>query len=420
MSLRQYPKRAREAGFTLIEIMIALLIGLIGIVVMMQTFAVSEGFKRTATSGTDAQINGGVGMYMIQRELRMAGYAMNDLMIQGCPSVRVWNNTLAVGIDMPLVPIYINPPLIPAGDANTDTLLVAYGNSASAVAGIPVLTTQTDNNSIPLASNYDSFQTGDVFVAMQPGATPSCVLHEVTAATNPTGNCTLVPNSPTTTNASYYGLSVEFGTSAYQKHSPSGCTAATPKYNKATPITDSTGTAIPKLTYAAGQVYNLGAAAVHVYAVRSGALTMCDWIASDCRSAANFTPVVDDVVSLRAVYGMNLTPAASAAPGDGKTITWNRNDLSTNVYLPSRVLAVTMEITARSALKEKPNASGVCVTTPTANKPDITQTWIYESLAGIDLSTSIPSGAAAADWKCYRYKLFQTVVPVRNAMWRPE
>ena len=35
-----------------------MLIGMIGIVVMMQTFAVSEGFKRTATSGTDAQVNG--------------------------------------------------------------------------------------------------------------------------------------------------------------------------------------------------------------------------------------------------------------------------------------------------------------------------------------------------------------------------
>ena len=45
--------RLRRAGFTLIEVMIALLIGVIGIVVMMQTFAVSEGFKRPATSEAD-------------------------------------------------------------------------------------------------------------------------------------------------------------------------------------------------------------------------------------------------------------------------------------------------------------------------------------------------------------------------------
>src|SRR5215472_1482684 len=84
-------RRGATAGFTLVEVMIALLIGMIGIIVMMQTFAVSEGYKRTATSGTDAQINGGIALYMLQRELRLAGYGMNSLVAQGCPSVRVWN-----------------------------------------------------------------------------------------------------------------------------------------------------------------------------------------------------------------------------------------------------------------------------------------------------------------------------------------
>jgi len=407
-------KDARQAGFTLIEIMIALVIGLIGIVVMMQTFAVSEGFKRTATSGTDAQINGGVAMYMIQREMRMAGYAMNELMVQGCSSVRVWNNPGGFAIDMPLVPFYINPPLVPAGDANTDVILIAYGNSSSAVAGSPVLTGQTNANSIPLAWNYDSFQTGDIFVSFQPGATPSCVLHETTASTNAGGNCGYVPTS--SLSGGYTASSVEYGTTAYQQHLPSGCVNTTPTYNKASAITDSSGTAVPMLTYPAGKVYNLGNAAIHVYAVRGGTLTMCDWIAADCRSAANYTPVVDDIVSLRAVYGMNLNPPASAAAGDGVTISWVRNDLSTNVYLPSRVLAVTMELTARSALKEKPDSSGNCQTTLTANKPDPTQTWIYDSTAGANIDLS----AISTDWGCYRYKLFQTTVPLRNLIWRPQ
>src|SRR5476651_1026693 len=79
MSMRSYSNSIRAAGFTLIEVMIALLIGMIGLVVMMQTFAVSEGFKRTATSGTDSQINGGVALYMLQREMRLSGAGMNNL-----------------------------------------------------------------------------------------------------------------------------------------------------------------------------------------------------------------------------------------------------------------------------------------------------------------------------------------------------
>jgi type IV pilus assembly protein PilW len=23
------------------------------------------------------------------------------------------------------------------------------------------------------------------------------------------------------------------------------------------------------------------------------------------------------------------------------------------------------------------------------------------------------------DWKCYRYRVFETIVPIRNAQWRP-
>src|ERR1700692_1432596 len=92
MTMHSQSHSIRSAGFPLIEVLIAMRIGMIGLVVMMQTFAVSEGFKRTATSGTDAQINGGVGLYMLQRELRLAGAGLNNFMVQGCPSVVVWNN----------------------------------------------------------------------------------------------------------------------------------------------------------------------------------------------------------------------------------------------------------------------------------------------------------------------------------------
>jgi type IV pilus assembly protein PilW len=419
--MRRKPDPIRSLGFTLVEIMIALLIGVIGIVVMMQTFAVSEGFKRTATSGTDAQINGSIALYLLQRELRLAGFGMNNLMIQGCPSVRVWNNASGTGMDLHLVPIEINPASIPAGDANTDTLLVAYGNSASFVAGIPVSTVQGGGVGVPtapfpLASNWDSFQTGDLFVSFMPtggpGGTPSCVMHEATATTNPATNCGFTPATAAT---------VEHKTTAYQQQMPTGCVNTVPKFNSATGITDSTGAVVPALNYPNGLVFDLGNLTLHVYAIRNGSLTMCDWVASDCTSVANYTTAVDDIVSLRAVYGMNLTPTVNQLQGDG-TVTWNRNSLTTNVFLPSRVLAVSLEVTARSGLKEKYNAAGVCTTTPNANKPDLSQTWLWDSMAGanIDLHLSAPpTSMAPTDWQCYRYKLFQTNVPIRNNIWRP-
>ena len=52
----QFPRLSR--GFTLVELMVGVLIGLIGTVVIFQVFAVSEGQKRTTTGGSDAQQNG--------------------------------------------------------------------------------------------------------------------------------------------------------------------------------------------------------------------------------------------------------------------------------------------------------------------------------------------------------------------------
>ncbi len=219
MSQRKHSGIVRSAGFTLIEIMIALVIGLIGIVVMMQTFAVSEGFKRTATSGTDAQINGGVGLYMLQREMRMSGFGMNSLMKQGCSSVVVWNNSAGASTAMNIVPFMINPPGVPAGDANTDVLMIAFGNADSAVDAIPVGGASTVGM-IPMASDWDGFQTGDLFVSVQPnGSNPSCVLHEVTGSHNAATNCGSSATQP----------QVLMGTAAYQQHTPAGCVSTTPK-----------------------------------------------------------------------------------------------------------------------------------------------------------------------------------------------
>jgi type IV pilus assembly protein PilW len=422
MSMRSYSNSIRAAGFTLIEVMIALLIGMIGLVVMMQTFAVSEGFKRTATSGTDSQINGGVALYMLQREMRLSGAGMNNLITMGCPSVIVWNNATSTSTALNMFPFEINTAGVPAGDANTDTVTVAYGMAPSFVSGIPLLSNQTapPTTAFALQSNYDTFETGDLFVSVEPGAGPggaaSCVLHEATRTASAAGNC----GAPLT------AATVEHLTSPYQQHTPTGCVVTTPRFNSATGITDPSGNLVPLLTAAtpSGFIYDLGKASVKVYAIRGGNLTVCDWIATNCTLAANYSTIVNDIVSLRAVYQMNLLPGPNASPPDPTNpATPSRAVLTGNVFLPSRVMAVTLEITARSSLREKRSDGTACVggtpdprdVTPTASRPDRQQDWTYQTLAGagIDLSS------VTADWNCYRYKLFQTSVPLRNLIWRP-
>ena len=54
-----------DNGFSLVEILVGMVIGLFGIIIITQIFALAEGQKRTTTSGSDAQTNGNIALYSI-------------------------------------------------------------------------------------------------------------------------------------------------------------------------------------------------------------------------------------------------------------------------------------------------------------------------------------------------------------------
>jgi len=62
-----------ERGFSLIELMVAVVIAMLASLAISQTFAVFEGQKRTTVSGADAQDNALMALHAIERELRMSG-----------------------------------------------------------------------------------------------------------------------------------------------------------------------------------------------------------------------------------------------------------------------------------------------------------------------------------------------------------
>jgi type IV pilus assembly protein PilW len=421
-------RHARAAGFTLVEIMIGLLIGLIGIVVIMETYAVSEGYRRTTTSGTDAQVNGAIAMYLMQRELRIAGYNLQPYVTAGCTSVIVWYDNLGKSRLLRFVPVEINPAGFPAGDLNTDLILISYGNADTSVAGINGGQKTSTTDPFDIKVNPTSFRNGDYLFSMQPspiaGGAPSCVLHELTNVPNPAGNCG--QTQPPTPQLAHQAIQY--------KNFSNGCQLTQASHNSSGGIKDPSGVPVPRVDVGSGgQVFSMGPTpSAKVYAIRGGNLTVCETFTTDCTVAANYDVLVNDIVSMRAILGGDFaggTGSGAGLLGDGSIDQWSRNALN-NAGDVRRTVAIAIELTARSGLKEKSSTGSAnpidCDATTAANLPDKGQTtdWFSSYIpmaagslngAKIDLSQSDPN----AQWKCYRYKLFQSVIPLRNLLWTP-
>jgi type IV pilus assembly protein PilW len=348
---RPFDQRSGQSGFSLIEIMVGMVIGLLAIIVMMQVFAVSEQRKRTANAGSDAQNSAVIALDGIQRNIGQSGYGFALTRLLGC------NLQLPFGAPVPIAPVIINPPVavIPAGDANTDTLLVSYGLGNDQPEGYNVLSQSGTTYTI----------IGTSMLRVGPPA------DRVIAAPAACGATTLVLGTVTAVNASVIQLS-----------------------------TSAAGTGL----------FNLGATPRFLaYAVRNGNLVVCDYMAADCGDATPATLanpaiwrlVAENIASLRAQYGRDT----SGPPMDGTVDTYDQTTPATACQW-ARTPAIRLALVARSAQYEKED-----VTVGIAPAQ-----WSGSGTNPIGVPTN-PDGTADALWRRYRYRVFETVVPIRNVAW---
>jgi type IV pilus assembly protein PilW len=353
------PQSPQQAGFTLIEIMVGMVIALIATIVMMQALVTSEQRTRTSNSGNDSLSSGAVMLHLMQRDLMQAGYGINSLRLLGC------NLTVPTGAAIPLAPVTINPPtaLVPAADANTDRLLAFYGNDNGQPEGNSVATITGATYTLNAPA---SFAIGDFVVAFGTTCGASLTLARVTNASS----LTVTVDTPALVGAKV--------------------------------------------------LYNMGRQPKAVaYAVRNGALTSCDFMNADCRvnNAANWTAVAGNVVSLRAQYGRDTAAGAM----DGFIDLWDQSTPPIAPMSAScgwaRTAAVRFVLVARSSQYETQidSATGQRVCDPITTQAPAWLGSTGPSPLPIDLSASEPSSPTA--WQCYRYKTFETIAPSRNIVW---
>jgi type IV pilus assembly protein PilW len=353
--------RSSERGAGLVEIMISVVIGMLMVLVIYQVYSVNEAQKRTITSGSDAQVNASYGLFLLSQDISVAGNA-------------VAKSASALEFCAPLRPI---PVLINGGGGPNvpDSVTVFYGGSATLSSPVLLLNSATGTNPYIVTAPV-GFSAGDVIAAVQ-GAT--CTLSKINAggvAVNPvSGQATLTRTVlPGSSDQSYVASSAS--------------------------------------------VVNLGQAASLgrvVYSVDANCPTDATKCALRTQNLISTTggpnpvvPVIGDVVNLKAQYGLDTD-------NDGIVDTWQEatGAVWSAANLPAQPLATWQQIRAvRIAI----------VTRSTQYERDVVSPASLTMFAGAD---AIADGATAVTMTLtpadpaqhYRYKVLETVIPLRNAMW---
>lgn len=351
------PKRA--AGFSLVELLVATAITLLGLLVITRVFAVYEGWKRTTTGVAQSQEGGLLGAFSVEKDLRHAGFGMIGL---GCAAIKAYNASAApknfAFSGMPVTITQNNPA------AGSDSINVIYSSSPFGNVAATLQDAAPLSSSPIKVDNGVGFNPGDLIVISQ--SPKSCSVVQ------------LSNDAQLTTSLNVTGP----GSSWTLPHDPGSSAPWNP------PVDQSI---FPAGGYTVGaKILDLGALVEHSFYVQDGMLRM------DERNLTNASlttyDLIPGVVGLRARYGRDTT-------GDGVVDGFDNDTadlIAKSLAAPSgnTLVAIQFSLIVRSGNREKEAVSPATI----AYWPDATLALDDEA-------------------RHYRYRVFQTVVPLKNMLW---
>lgn len=359
----------RTSGFGLVEVLVAMAIGMIGILAIMQAFAMNERYKENTLGASGSQTNGNIALFTLERDVRMAGHGIASTAAFGCSTIQYQYQGAYSSPPGPAGPgalptLRFVPVVIDQGAAGaSDTITTLSSSNAYRTSPASLSDNMPPTSSELKVENGMGFEIGDLAIATQ-GST--CSLMEITQIQDPASHYQHRPTSD---------------------YNPPGGTSL-----------------LPGFTIGA-QIYSLGKPQMRIYTVANNNLTVRDW----GTMLTNGTPtvLVNEIVNLQAEYGKDDGSNGGTA-GDGIVDAYS-TVTPTDAAGWMSVLSIRMAILARGAY-ERPNPAGTCTATPAAAMP----TWA----GGTPIKD--PNITPDGDPSCYRYRLFESTVPIRNMVWRSD
>ncbi len=376
--------RVRQHGMTLIEVLVGLAIALIAMLVMFQIFTLSSERSRTTSSGNEAQIAGNLGMFQLERDLQQAGLGFHGLpsstvgaqgSVAGC-TVHAHNSTLATSdFSFPLAPVQI----IDGAGVVPDQVAVMYGSSPYFV---PRVSFQSATNSSNRLSNRGGFQQGDNVILTDNSVTSAgaaCGLVELTSTAD-LDNFTVNHAESTSYTHFYTGASVTSTLNA--------------------------GSGTATFVGANGWAYTLGPTpSRNLWRVTSaGAASPSNLVWRNTLRSDTENVVTEGIADLQAQYGVDGDAVGAAGYGQIAAAEWSK----TTPTDWTRLLAVRFGLLSRSQQYEKDEVTTVAPTWAAGS--------VTFAMRNVDGTTDSHPGGVN-DWRHYRYRVYEAVVPLRNLIW---
>lgn len=359
--------RKPQAGFSIIEILVGLAIGLASMLAIYQLYGVSEKQRRTVSAASDAQSAGALALFSVERDIRSAGlgFATMEARHLGCAVQAHASGRSPQAFQFPLVPVRI----LNEGKE----LWVLTGSSANMVSGSRY--EASANGVFSMEKSNAGLHAGDVVVGTSDSDTRECLMMEITAGARSTVATGTDPDP-------YPSNQVAQGLGSYT-HFYTGATVP-PRRNGGDKrrMLDGSPTSLGE-----GALYNLGPAPqLHVWSLRGHELVYYNHLDE---TSSNSVAVAQDVLSFQAEYGYDADGDGQINSGNEWTTTFGTN------WTWDRVLAVRVAVLVRSSQYERDEVTAALPRWANGSKP-------FE-LDG--------------DWQHYRYRVYESVIPLRNTLW---
>jgi type IV pilus assembly protein PilW len=389
MNMSIHPGRAR--GFSVIELMVSVVVGMLALMFATRLIVGGEQGKQGALGSSDSMQNGMLAMFSMSNDASQAGFGLNDPLIVGCNTV--FSDTEGYALAPANRGLVVVRPLaaavIESNGANPDRISLYAGSSMTGTGTMRLTTTYAAGAALIVDRVPYGFRQNDVLLVAPETVGGDCALAQISS-------------DPSALAPGQQSVAVAAG--------------ANFRFNRA-----NLGAVF---TAGVARMFNLGPAAnlsFHTWSVNDGFLQLRSTDLAGAAAAA--TTVVDNIVSIKAQYGFDLSAGFSPEAGvvvsqwsaamidaDGDGVVGGAADYQ-------RVTALRLAVVARSRVPEKPDSSGVCGATTA--QPVVFAGVALATVAAAPITVNVAVTGDPIDWKCYRYRVFETVVPLRNTAWRP-